>query len=48
MVDKLAKLYNTLMTIETKGSNTIVMAQCLAYVEMLIQEASKPAENAEK
>lgn len=44
MVEKLTKLYNTLMLIETKGTNTKTMAQCLAYIELLIQECSKPVE----
>lgn len=26
---QLTKVYNTLLTIETKGENTIVMAECL-------------------
>lgn len=46
MKDKLQILYNTLLTIETKGVNTKTMAQCLAYTEGLIVEAA--AEEAQK
>lgn len=41
MVEKLTRLYNTLMIIETKGENTKLMAQCLNYVSGLINEASQ-------
>lgn len=41
MPEKLVKLYNTLMTIETKGESTKTMAQCLAYTEGLIREAAE-------
>lgn len=41
MEQKLRVLYNTLMTIETKGENTKIMAQCLAYTEGLIKEAGE-------
>lgn len=33
---ELLKLYNTLATIETKGENTKIMADCLRYMEQLI------------
>ena len=39
MSDKLVRLYNTLKTVETKGNSTIVMADCIRYVEQLISEA---------
>lgn len=39
MVEKLTNLYNALLTIETKGSNTLTMANCLRYTEQLIAEA---------
>lgn len=41
MPEKLKILYNTLMTIETKGESTKIMAQCLAYTEGLIREAAE-------
>lgn len=41
MEQKLRILYNTLMTIETKGESTKTMAQCLAYTDGLIREAAE-------
>jgi hypothetical protein len=38
MEEKLRTLYNTLMTIETKGGNTLVMADCLVYLKKLVEE----------
>ena len=45
MKDNLVKLYNTLSLIETKGENTKIMAQCLQFIEQLLQDADKPAED---
>ena len=39
MVEKLTKLYNTLLLIETKGENTKIMANCLRFTEQMIIEA---------
>lgn len=36
MVNDLAKLYNTLKMIETKGENTVYMADCIRFLEQLI------------
>ena len=51
MVEKLSKLYNTLLLIETKGENTKIMAQCIAYLEQMItnerKEAVGPAKDSE-
>ena len=41
MEQDLIKLYNTLLTIETKGSNTKTMALCLQYLEQLIVKAKE-------
>lgn len=41
MPEKLRILYNTLLTIETKGESTKTMAQCLAFTEGLIREAAE-------
>lgn len=41
MKEKLMKLYNTLMLIETKGENTKLMAQCLNYTAQLANEAGE-------
>lgn len=38
MKPKLTALYNTLVTIETKGVNTETMADCLRYLRNLINE----------
>ena len=38
METKLTRLYNTLVTIETKGESTKTMADCLRYVEQMIVE----------
>ena len=34
----LAQIYNSLMCIETKGENTILMGKCLLKLQTLIQE----------
>lgn len=39
MVNDLAKLYNTLKIIETKGENTVYMADCIRFLEQLIDKA---------
>ena len=39
MEEKLTRLYNTLMLIETKGESTKLMSQCLNYVQTLITDA---------
>lgn len=44
MKEKLAKLYNTMNMIETKGRNTKIMAECLGFVEGLIKEEQKKEE----
>lgn len=44
MNEKLMRLYNTLAMVETKGQNTKIMAQCLQYLEQLMQENATPAE----
>ena len=48
MEQKLRNLYNALLNIETKGSSTIQMAECLRYTEQLMaEEAAKEAQAAE-
>lgn len=44
MKEKLAKLYNTMNMIETKGQNTIIMSDCLKYLERLIKDEQKKEE----
>lgn len=48
MKEKLIKLHNTLALIETKGESTKIMAQCLAYLEQMVQEAEAPSETAKE
>lgn len=38
MEEKLTKLYNTMLTIETKGNSTKTMADCLRFLENIIVE----------
>ena len=40
MNEKLTKLFNTLCEVETKGKSTIVMSDCLRYLEQLISECN--------
>lgn len=40
MNEKLTRLFNTLCEIETKGRSTVVMGDCLKYLEQLIKECS--------
>lgn len=35
---QLSRIYNTLLTIETKGENTIVMGDCLRAFQQSMQE----------
>lgn len=46
MSENLIKLYNTLSLIETKGESTKYMAQCMAFVEQMANEARKSEEAA--
>lgn len=40
---QLTVLYNTLITVETKGTSTESMADCLRYLKNMINEASEKA-----
>lgn len=44
MVNDLAKLYNTLKLIDTKGDSTIYMADCLRFIEQMITKAKSSEE----
>ena len=51
MKAELTNLFNTLCQIETKGRNTIIMGDCLRYLEQLINkstEIDKPVETEEE
>lgn len=39
MKDDLTKLFNTMCQIETKGQSTIIMGDCLRYLEQLINKS---------
>lgn len=43
MGNKLTALYNTMAQIETKGKNTVLMGDCLKYLEQLIAEEREKA-----
>lgn len=47
MKENLAKLYNTLAMIETKGESTKIMAQCLAFIEQMVRDCDKPEADTE-
>lgn len=40
MKEKLETLYNALVEIETKGTNTLIMADCLKYLGGLINDCN--------
>lgn len=39
---ELMKLYNTLLTIETKGESTLIMADCLRFIKQLQESVKEP------
>lgn len=45
---RLQRIYNTLMTIETKGSNTLTMADCLRALQELGENIQVIEEDSEK
>lgn len=48
METKLTRLYNTLVTIETKGESTKTMADCLRYIEQMVTELKTTPRSEEK
>lgn len=40
MVENLVRLKNTLMSVETKGNSTVIMADCLRFIDQMITEYS--------
>lgn len=38
MKEKLINLYNTMILVETKGENTLIMADCIKFVRQCIGE----------
>lgn len=48
-IEQLVKIYNTLLTISTKGEDTLTMAECLKALRQAIMEmSSAPVENKEE
>lgn len=48
-IEQLVKIYNTLLTISTKGEDTLTMAECLKALRQSIMEmSSAPVENKEE
>lgn len=37
----LSQIYNTLLLVETKGENTMIMAECIKALQGIIGEAAK-------
>lgn len=40
MVENLMRLKNTLMNVETKGNNTLIMADCLRFIDQMVEAYS--------
>ena len=40
MDENLVRLKNTLMSVETKGNSTVIMADCLRFIDQMITEYS--------
>ena len=51
MIENLVRLKNTLMNVETKGNSTVIMADCIRFIDQMVAEYSAeknvPAETAE-
>lgn len=47
MKEKLIRLHNTLLDIETKGGSTVTMGDCLKYLSQLISECDEAKNNSE-
>lgn len=43
-INQLTRIYNTLFEITTKGENTLIMADCLRAIEVLITEIKNNTE----
>lgn len=44
MSEDLIKLYNTLKLVETRGDSTLTMADCLHFLEQLIERSKEKSE----
>ena len=43
-VEQLTRIYNTMLTINTKGEDTLIMADCLRALEQVIVQIQSPVE----
>lgn len=43
MLEKMVKLRNTMMLVETRGESTKIMAGCLQFTDEIIEELTKKA-----
>lgn len=48
MREQLTKIFNTLRAIETKGDNTVLMADCLVSLSTILQELYEAEKTQEK
>lgn len=47
-LETLSRIYNTLLLINTKGEDTLIMADCLNAIRTFIQNEQKEIDNIEK
>lgn len=47
-LEQLARIYNTLMNISTKGEDTFIMADCLRAMEKVVTDIDKAASESNK
>lgn len=40
MVENLVRLKNTLMNVETKGNSTVIMADCIRFIDQMVEAYS--------
>ena len=40
MAENLVRLKNTLMSVETKGNSTVIMADCLRFIDQMVEAYS--------
>ena len=40
MIENLVRLKNTLMNVETKGNSTVIMADCIRFIDQMVEAYS--------
>ena len=40
MIENLVRLKNTLMNVETKGNSTVIMADCIRFIDQIVEAYS--------